>query len=62
MEIILMRHGKSSYTNTAYMTCKEFAKWGDDYGAAGILQGAAIPDETKKKVKEEECLSLLYVR
>ncbi|MFK2824087.1 histidine phosphatase family protein [Bacillus sp. B190/17] len=56
MEIILIRHGKSSHTDTMGMTCSQFSKWINDYDAAGITKELSIPQQTKKKAQEAKLI------
>lgn len=56
MEITLIRHGKSSWTSKAAISCAEFNQWAENYDAAGIIQETAVPEQTKEKAQEAKLI------
>ncbi|MBU8917620.1 histidine phosphatase family protein [Bacillus sp. FJAT-29953] len=46
MEISLIRHGRSLWTENNPMTCKEFKKWVEQYEGSGVYSENSYPSET----------------
>ena len=51
MEITLIRHGTSSWTENRPMTCLEFNKWVETYDAHGVAEEMVYPTETLAKME-----------
>ena len=54
MEIILMRHGKPTYTGNPKVTCDEMADWIAQYNLSDT--GGAIPPESSKAIASKAAL------
>lgn len=50
MEISLIRHGKSLWTENNPVSCTEFKSWVQKYNRSGVYQENAYPPETLKKI------------
>ena len=50
MEIYLVRHGKSVWTENKAITCKEFKDWVLKYDMNGVFEEENYPIETIKKI------------
>ncbi|WP_044640815.1 histidine phosphatase family protein [Risungbinella massiliensis] len=52
MEISLIRHGKSKYTEQAQITCKDFKKWVEQYDSHGVFEENVYPANTLEKISQ----------
>jgi len=50
MEISLIRHGKSLWTENKPITCQEFRNWVERYDSHGIFEERSYPLETLEKI------------
>ncbi|MEI4800909.1 histidine phosphatase family protein [Bacillus sp. NPDC077411] len=50
MDILLIRHGKSKFTENNRITCKEFKNWVEKYDYNGVFEEPSYPSETLKKI------------
>lgn len=50
MEISLIRHGKSTQTETSWITCSEFTNWVNKYDENGVFEEDSYPLETLQSV------------
>ncbi|WP_066307007.1 histidine phosphatase family protein [Bacillus sp. FJAT-29814] len=51
MEITLIRHGQSLWTENKSMTSHEFKKWVEQYDSKGVSEETSYPQETLEKIK-----------
>jgi broad specificity phosphatase PhoE len=51
MEITLIRHGKSLWTENKPITAKEFKKWVEQYDSQGVYEEKSYPPETLQKIR-----------
>ena len=50
MEISLIRHGKSKFSENKLITCKEFKHWVEKYDYNGVFEENSYPSETLEKI------------
>lgn len=50
MEITLIRHGKSLWTENKPITCREFKVWVEKYDSHGVFEEESYPLETLEKL------------
>ncbi|MEK3889886.1 histidine phosphatase family protein [Bacillus sp. FSL K6-3431] len=51
MEISLIRHGKSKFTDRQLITCNEFNDWVKRYDDKGVLEESSYPMDTLNKIQ-----------
>ncbi|MBW8350374.1 histidine phosphatase family protein [Bacillus sp. IITD106] len=51
MEIVLIRHGKSLWTEDRLITCQEFKNWVEKYDSHGVFEEASYPLQTLEKIR-----------
>lgn len=51
MEISLIRHGRSLFTENNRITCQEFLNWVEKYDENGVFEEQSYPIETLNKIK-----------
>ncbi|MCJ8007341.1 histidine phosphatase family protein [Lederbergia wuyishanensis] len=56
MEISLVRHGKSQWTENKAITCQEFRNWVEKYDSHGVFEETSYPPETLEKITKAKML------
>jgi broad specificity phosphatase PhoE len=51
MEITLIRHGKSLWTENKPITAQEFRNWVEQYDSQGVYEEKSYPPETLRKIR-----------